>query len=264
MNFGTLKDIFTEKLIESYLNQEDSGKILYKKFLKTIKESETLRTAFIVYKNLEGKTIKNELSASEYLKESISLLNNFRGEKSLVSESKKLVSLLKENGIDTSSRVTKEIHKSIQELITTKKTASTIDKIHESKDFVVKWLMTEKEVINEDKEYINTNIDPNKFLEIAVDKFNEKYKDSLTEEEKNILKVLRENNEEKNKTLVSDLVKETVELVNNYLTEYGNNVTVKSRLLETKDAVYKMLEDNDSSSDKILKLYELKKNLKND
>ena len=68
MNFGTLKDIFTEKLIESYLNQEDSGKILYKKFLKTIKESETLRTAFIVYKNLEGKTIKNELSDKENVK----------------------------------------------------------------------------------------------------------------------------------------------------------------------------------------------------
>ena len=80
---------------------------------------------------------------------------------------------------------------------------------------------------------------------------------------KNILKVLLENNEEKNKTLVSDLVKETIELVNNCLTEYGDNVTVKSKLLETKDAIYKMVEDNDSSSDKILKLYELKKNLKN-
>lgn len=262
MNFGTLKDIFTEKLIESYVSGDDSGKKLYKKFLKTIKESETLKTTFIVYKNLESKTLKSEIEANEYLKESISLLNNFRGEKSIIQESKKLLSLLKEHGIDFSNVKTKELHKSIEDLITTKKSVSTIDKIHESKTNVVSWLMKEKEVISEDKTYVNTNVDPNKFLELAVNKFNEKYKDSLTEEEKNILKVLRENNEEKNKTLVSDLVKETVDLVNKYLNDYGDNVTVKSKLLETKDVIYKMIENNDSSSEKILKLYELKSNLK--
>lgn len=262
MNFGTLKDIFTEKLIESYVSGDNSGKNLYKKFLKTIKESETLKTTFIVYKNLESKTLKSEIEANEYLKESISLLNNFRGEKSIIQESKKLLSLLKEYGVDLSSVKTKELHKSIENLITIKKNVTTIDRLHESKNNVVSWLMKEKEIISEDKTYVNTNIDPNKFLELAVDKFNEKYKESLTEEEKNILKVLRENNEEKNKTLVSDLVKETVDLVNKYLNDYGDNVTVKTKLLETKDVIYKMIENNDSSNEKILKLYELKTNLK--
>jgi len=264
MNFGTLKDIFTEKLIESYTSDDKKGKILYKNFLKILKENETLRTAFIVYKNLETKTIKNEVEAIEYLKESISLLQDYRGEKSISTQSEKLISLLESNGIDVQNVNTKKIHENIQNLITTKKSASTIDKLHESKKEVVSWLMSDKEFINEDQTYVNTEIDPKKFLEIAVNKFNEKYNESLTEEEKNILKVLRENNEEKNKTLASDLVKETIELVNNFLVEYEDNVTVKSKLLETKDVIYKMMENNDSSSERILKLYELKKNLKND
>ena len=87
MNFGTLKDIFVEKLIESYISEDKSGKDLYKNFLKILKENETLRTTFIVYKNIEGKTIKSETAANEYLKESISLLENFRGEKSISTES---------------------------------------------------------------------------------------------------------------------------------------------------------------------------------
>ena len=61
MNFGTLKDIFAEKLIDSYILENEEGKILYRKFLKIIKESETLKTAFIVFKNIENKTLDSEI-----------------------------------------------------------------------------------------------------------------------------------------------------------------------------------------------------------
>jgi|LakMenE18May11ns_1017448.scaffolds.fasta_scaffold9805791_2 hypothetical protein len=264
MNFGTLKDIFTEKLIESYTSDDKTGKELYKKFLKILKENETLKTTFIIYKNLETKTFKSEIAANDYLKESISILDKFRGEESINEQSKVLINLLEKNCINYKDRQTKDLHESIHNLLTIKKSVSTIDKIQESKENLVGWLMKEKEVISEETTYINTDVNPNKFLELAVNKFNEKYKDSLTEEEKNILKVLRENNEENTKTLVSNLVKETIELVNNHLELYGENVTVKSKLLETKDAIYKMAENNDSSNDKVLKLYDLKNNLKND
>ena len=104
MNFGTIKDIFTNKLIESYVsgdsNLNEHGKKLYKSFLKELKENETLRTAFIVYKNIEEKTIKNESLANDYLKENISFLNKFRGDKSLVSQTKKLVKILEDKGFN--------------------------------------------------------------------------------------------------------------------------------------------------------------------
>jgi len=266
MNFGTLKDIFVETLIESYTSEDKKGKILYKKFLKTLKESETLKTAFIVFKNIENKTFVNEANAIEYLKESVSLFDKFRGEKSLPKECEKLKSLLESYGIDYKGKEVKRIHTDLQNLITSPKNVYTLDKLQEAKDSLVGWLVSEKELVKETEEdsYIRNNIDPKKFLNLAVEKFNEKYKDSLTEEEKNILKVLRENNKEKAKTLVLELIKENISLVNQYLNENTDNLTIKTKLLETKDVIYKIAENNDSFSENVLKLYELKKNLKND
>jgi len=266
MNFGTVKDIFVEKLVESYTNGDDKGKKLYKNFLKLIKESETLKTAFIVFKNIEDNTFKSESSAIEYIKESVSLFDNFKGEKSLNSEIEKLTSLLESYDVDYKNKKVKTIHKDLQNLITSPKNVYTLNKLQESKEGLVSWLMTEKSVIKEesDQNIVKKNVDPKKFLDIAVKKFNEKYKDSLTEEEKDILKVLRENNEEKIKTLVSELVKENISLVNQHLEKNVDNVTIKSKLLETKDTIYKMVENNDSFGQHVLRLYELKKNLKND
>jgi len=264
MNFGTLKDIFVQELIESYVSGNNKGKYLYKNFLKILKENETLKTAFIVYKNIEDKTIKSETSANEYLKESISLLENFRGDKSLSVQSKKLVNLLKENGINVNDFKTKELHESIQNLITKKKSISTIDSLHESRSNVISWLMSDKEQISESKDqtYVKENIDLKKFLEIAVSKFNEKYGDSLNEEEKNILKVLRENDKESLKDLVESLINENIELINENLENYYENISVKEKLLNAKDVIYRMRENDDSFSEKILKLYDLKNDLK--
>jgi len=263
MNFGTLKDIFVERLIESYTTDDTTGKTLYKNFIKILKENDTLKTAFIVYKNLESKTIKSESNASDYLKENITFLSNLKDEVSLKEQSKKLISLLKESNIELDGLKTKKIHKSIEDLITIEKNVSTIDKLQESKSEVISWLMSDKDINDEanDKKYVRENIDPNKFLEIAVTKFNDKYKNSLTEEEKEILKVLREDNEDKTKELVSTLVKETVNLINTHLETNGQNIDIKEKLLETKDVVYKMTENNGNFSNKVLKLYELKKNL---
>lgn len=265
MNFGTLKDIFAEKLIDSYILENEEGKILYRKFLKIIKESETLKTAFIVFKNIENKTLDSEISANEYLKDSISLFEVFKKEKSLNKEINKLTSLLEENGVDYKNKETKELHKNLQNLIISPKNIHTLNKIQESKQNVVSWLISEKiknNKSNDDSEkYVRENINLNKFLDIVTNKFNEKYKDSLTEEEKNILKVLRENDKEKNKTLVSGLVKENIILINQKLKEHGDNLEIKSRLLETKDTIYKMAEDKDGFGENVLKLYELKKNL---
>ena len=262
MNFGTVKDIFTLKLIESYSSEDDVlieyGKDLYKKFLNTIKESKTLKTAFIVFKNIETKTLSSEISANEYLKESIKL---FKNKKSLTKEINKLTNLLESNGIDYKDSKTTKLHIDIQNLITSPTNVGTLQKLQEAREDVVSWLISEKETIELEENYINKNVNPKKFLEIATNKFNEKYKDSLTEEEKNILKVLRENDQKKVKILVSGLVKENVSLVNRYLEENTDNITIKSKLLETKDAIYKIAEDDKSFSTNVLKLYELKKNI---
>jgi len=267
MNFGTIKDIFTEKLIESYSCEDEilkqHGKDLYKKFLNTLKESETLKTAFIIFKNIENNTIKNELSATEYLKESISLFDVFKGKDSLNHQINSLTNLLESKGIDYKNKEVKKVHKNLQNLITTPKNVHTLNKIQEARENVVSWLVSEKEEKSEENssEYVRENININKFLKIVTNKFNEKYENSLNEEEKYILKVLRENNQDDVKNLVSSLVKETVTLVNKHLSESGQTTKIKEKLLDTKDVIYKMSEDNGDFNQSVLKLYELKRGL---
>lgn len=266
MNFGTLKDIFLEKLIESYVTSDKTGKTLYKKFLRLLKEDEALKTAFIVFKEVEEKTFKNESIAMDYLTECKSLFDKFRGDKSLTVGLEKLANILESSNIDYRKKQTKPLHESLEKFIFTNKNVNTLYNLLESQNDLVSWLITDKtkQVVGDETEYFREGIDPKKFLNIATNKFNDKYKDSLTEEEKNILKVLRENNDEKIKTLVSDLVKESVSLVNHYLSNCGDNIVVKSKLLETKDTIYKMSENNESFKENVLRLYGLKKSLKYD
>ena len=141
MNFGTLKDIFTEKLIESYTSDKKEGKDLYKNFLKLLKESETLKTAFIVFKNLETKTLNSETSANEYLKESISL---FKNKKSLIEETDKLTTLLESYDIEYKGLKPKDLHRDLQNLITSPRNVGTLQKLQEARENVVSWLITYK------------------------------------------------------------------------------------------------------------------------
>ena len=125
--------------------------------------------------------------------------------------------------------------------------------------------MSEKKptIVDDSKDYVKEGIDTQKFLEIVTNKFNEKYSD-LTKQEKSILKVLRENNTQEGKEVINTLVKETISIINTKINSHKDNINIKEKLLETKDLIYSMLEDTESLNKNILKLYDLKNNLKDE
>jgi hypothetical protein len=259
MNFGTIKDIFAEQMVGFQLNENTNGKNLYKNFIKIISEDVTLKTQFIVFKNLENKTLNSEVSALNYIKENISLLKDL-SKKQILESNTKLMGLLKENGIEI-NKEPKEIHQHIQNLITSKKTINTVDKIQESYDFLINHILKNK--TNEsDNDYIKENIDPNKFLQSAVKYYNEEYS-NLNDEEKLVIKALYEGDNSSIESLKQRLIKENIELINNHLKLSDNNITLKSKLLETKDMVYNMVDISDNKEN-IIKLLELKKDLSYD
>lgn len=263
MNFGTIKDILAEQLVDSQLKKDKKGKELYKNFIKEMKNNKVLKSQFIVYKNIENKSIKSESEASEYLKENIEILKKIGTNKILESNVKLSKLLKKVNPTILKEYKEKDIHLAIHNLITKEKDANNLNLMHESFQKVKKWLMEEKSIEGGSDDSIVENVDPKKFLEIVTKKYNEKYSE-LTEEEKTILKVLRNGNKEEIKTLVSEMVKNTISVINENIKKYEDNLDVKERLLETKDVVYSMVENDDSFSDNLMKLYELKRNLRDD
>jgi hypothetical protein len=261
MNFGTIKDIFASILIESQLNNDDGGKKLYKKFIKTITEDEVLKSQFIVYKNIENKYFDSEVNASDYLKENISVLKNY-SKKQINESNNKLVNILKESGKSVNSDAHRLVHKSLHTLITEDKNAVNVNKLYESFESVKDWLMVEK-TEKEKSKYVREGVNLKKFLELVTEKYNEKYS-TLTEEEKTIIKVLRKGDESSIKSLMSEMIKENISLINEHLDSYGDNLQIKEKLLEAKDVIYKMVDNDDSFTDKVLKLLELKNNLRDD
>ncbi len=261
MNFGNIKDIYAKFLVDSYLNESKQSKHKkhYKNFIKMISENQILRTQFIVYKNIENGYLTSEVSASDYLKENISLFDKF-SKRDIIRENERLLSktpsdyLFEQGYVGYTEK--KELYESIHNLITLEKKAETINTLHESFEYIKNWLTTPKEIVETKKPKVNAN----KFLNVAVEKYNEKYS-TLSEEDKKVLKTIMSSNNEEKETLLKDMVKESITLINSALKEYGSNLEVKSKLLEAKDVVYNIEFNVDTYKEDISKIYDLKKSL---
>lgn len=256
MNFGTIKNIYAKFLIDSYIteSERDSNKKHYKNFIKMLAESPILRTQFIVYKNIENGYFQSENVASEYLRENISLFNRF-SKKEIIKENQKLFNKLKSTYGDVSLNETKEIHNALNNLITLEKKAETINTLYESFDVVKKWLTTPKEKISESND--KPKVNPKNFLNIVTQKYNEKYS-NISEEEKKILKTILSKNEDEKETLLKNMVKESINLINNNIKQFGDVIDVKEKLLEAKDVVYNLEYNKETFKEDILKIYNLK------
>jgi hypothetical protein len=271
MNFGTIKDIHAKFLVDSYIKETKNSinKKIYKNFIKNLVENPILKTQFIVYKNIENGYLSSEVSAVEYLKENISLFDKFnKGD--IIKENTKLGDKLNvtyksylvpgEMSQSTSTMLmnkSKSIHEAINNLITLEKSAETINTLHESFEVVKKWLTTPKEISEGIKK---PTVDANKFLNSAVDKYNEKYS-TLSEEEKGVIKSIMSTNKKEKEIFLKNMVKESIILINNILKEYGGNIDIKSKLLEAKDVVYNIEYNEETFKEDITKIYNLKNSL---
>ena len=76
-NFGTIKSTYNILLAEGIAKKTSDGKVAFKNYIRTIKESKALRTQFDVYYSIENKIESDKFKASEYVNECISLLDRF-------------------------------------------------------------------------------------------------------------------------------------------------------------------------------------------
>lgn len=251
-NFGKIKTTFNNLLIEDISNKSNDNKIIFKEFLKVIKESAILKTQFNVYFNIENKLEENEFKSSEFIKENINLLSKFTKEE-IIGENKKLVTILNKHKLTLikENYVNDDLHNSITNLIFKNK---NIDSIVESLSKIVDYTKTNL------KESKKTNLDlpeTNLVGNIMVEKYNEKYND-FNEEDKKLLKSIFESNETKKETILKELKTECITLVNKRLVEV-NDSAEKETLLNVKENLLNIEFIKESFNNNISKLIELKK-----
>lgn len=253
-NFGKIKNGFNDLLIRNIGKKDDGSRKLFKQYIKTIKESEILRTQFLVYHNIENRVDTDMFSANLFINENIKLLDKFK-KTDILKENEKLGSLLKEMKEDYDLA---KLHESLSKLIFTKSSPSTVGVISDETKNVTNYVISNKP--KEIQEGIELPISV--LTKLMTEKYNEKY-DTLSEGDKKIIKTLIDSDFEAKKTLYSTTVTECVSLVDGLIKE-GNEET-KDRLLKVKEKLNK--EETLSEGDfthKFSKLIQLKNNLIND
>ena len=255
-NFGKIKNVFNSLLAESLGKNDEKTKDLFKKYVKIIKESEILKTQFLIYNNIENKVDSDPMSAFAYVSENLKLLEKFN-QSEILKENKKLSFLINsfkeklEEDYDLSN-----LHESISDLIFIKRTPQNVEKVMTEIKKVTDYITANKE------KTINEKIDlPLSLMtKLMVDKYNQKYS-SLDENEKKLLKVLISTDVESKKDFYNKTVDECLSIINQFLIESENEseeklLKVKNKLSENKEEI-----TNENFLNKITKLLELKNNL---
>tara|TARA_R110000824_G_scaffold400247_1_gene607355 strand:- start:503 stop:1276 length:774 start_codon:yes stop_codon:yes gene_type:complete len=255
-NFGKIKDTFNLILTESIIKKDSEGKKLFISYLKELKENKSLKSQFLLYKNLSDKKFINESDAKYYIKENIELLKKL-DKKEINSGSKKLVSLLEGKELVKENI---ELYNHINVLVETKKTASSIDKIQESINYITKKMMEVDE--EEVEQYESLNLPPSVLTKLAINRFNLKYSD-ITESEKKIIKSVLNGTDENKEDVYVNLKKECIDLIDSKLNE-NTDLDMKDKLLRVKDKLLSMTYNPDEYVGDIDKVYQLKQSVATD
>ncbi len=253
-NFGKIKNIFNSLLIDGIIKKDDTSKKIFKKYLKTIRESKILTTQFLIYNNIEKRIENDPVSANLFISENLKLLEKFTPS-DIEKENKKLVDIIGSE-INCGEYPENKLHESITNLIFTKRTPKNIDKITEDIKNVSNYIISNKEKV------INETIDmPISFLmNIMVEKYNTKYSE-LSNDDKIVLKTLINSDFEEKVNLYKKFISECNSLVDKLLINADGES--KEKLSKVKERLSETNELNESNLiNKISKIIELKDSLR--
>jgi hypothetical protein len=257
-NIGIVNLIISNKLKDSYFNNkfiEESKKIAFD-FLDIIKSSPILELEFKVFNNIENKCIESDIAATRYIDNNIKLFEVYTIQE-IDKEHEKLTSLYEEvpafysqieqDKLKLYEAIDNLIRESLQDYDNI-----NVDNIHESFTLVLNHIKTPRKSLieNVDVKPINEDV-----IEIAVNKFNEKY-ESLNEDDKNLLTTLIKSNDSEKQALLETYRTETLTILESINKDNTKDSVVKA-IQKIKEMVYKQKDVDDN----IISLYELKKEL---
>jgi len=255
MNIGLVNLIVSTQLREAFLNdgallvetQKDAEKLL-----NVVKSSPILQLEFRVFDNIEHKHIVNENLAMRYIDDNVKLfevytISEIEAEheklKSFVSEDVQLVE-------DKKVKLYEAVWILIEESLMDKDDVD-VDNMHEAFNLVLDHIKTnapkpQKEVppsLNEE------------VIEIAINKFNEKYEQMSLDEAK-LFKTLVEATEDEKKELFEDYKSGNLEMLTS-LSEANTSQKLEKSIEKINEMEFK----SETADVDIVSLFELKKGL---
>jgi len=254
VNIGTVNLIISNRLMESYFNDkllEESKKLTFD-FLDVVKSSPILQLEFKVFNNIENKHIDNDVVATRYIDNNIKLFEIYTIAE-IDAERKKLTQFIPEGRVPFDKEKAK-LYTAIDNLI--RESLNDYDKvdvdlIHESFDLVLNHIKTPKNPVT-----INESVSINDdVIEIAVDKFNEKY-DTLNEDDKALLQKLIKSTEIEKQELLENYKNENLTIL-----EGLNKDIAKDSVTKAIQKIKEMKYNQEKVDDDIISLHELKKEL---
>jgi hypothetical protein len=255
-NIGIVNLMVSNKLKDSYFNEKliDESKKIAFDFFDVVKNSPILQLEFKVFNNMEDKYIENDIAATRYIDNNIKLFEVYTIEE-IEKEREKLLPFISEshklNNNDERIKLFNAVDNLIEESLK-RSDEINVDSIHESFTYVLNHIKTQKKQLVEGVEV--KEIDDN-IIEIAVDKFNEKY-ESLNEDDKNLLQTLIKANDEEKSKLLETYKNDTLQIL-----EGINKENTKDNVAKAIKKIKEMTYRKDNVDDNIISLYELKKEI---
>lgn len=244
MKFGKLKQEINNILLDSY-SDKDRFKSIFKEFYNILKNNKTIKEYYIVYSNIETKKFDDISDATSYLDESIEYLKSLDGDFSVIHD------FILKYGSDK-TYVKETLLENIDILLQDTK-SNLIENRMSAKKYLVSYLLTQKSV---SENVVEGTLPIKVYTNLIAKKFNKKY-ENITEWEKDLIKSVLSNNDEKLKTIEETIIKENLELVNNKINIGDNELKEKLSKVKLKLESYSSTDKKDS----IIKLINLKSDL---
>lgn len=244
----------TKKVKDSYFNCSilEESKNISSDFLEVVKNSPILQLEYKVYNNIESKHIDNDLTAGKYIDNNIKLFEVFTL-KEIEAEHKKLEKFVKNTKINEDRYdLYTNIGVLINESLLDYKDVN-VDNIHESFTYVLNYLKEPK------PEPIDSNLINENVIEIAINKFNEKY-ESLNEDDKSLLKKILKSNLAEKENIFDNIKKENLLILETVNKGEISEVT-ETKLSSTIKRISEMKFNKKTVDDDIIHLHEFKKRL---
>lgn len=247
MNFGLMNYIMESNIYKLF---KSDRRHLIKEYIDIIRNDKNLSSEYQLIESLSNYKLDNE--APKYLNEAISLISGKIDKGGLFESHLKIMNFLKKNHIikENIDSEKKNFFKNCDFIIKNKKKMSNLNEITKSMNEISEYMEKNKKVIKESK-----NISLDKIL----NEYNNKYSQTLNEDEKELVKEMFTSDATKNankEKLFNSLKKECIEEVNRMIE--NKNDEEKEGLLSLKEGLLNMEYQESTLVEDITKLLEMK------